>query len=200
MIKVFILAIVGLMLFSGCSTKVASITEYKLSTPRKVESLSSNSAKKTTLKVLDAYAKEQLMQSSMYYGVGKLHLYRYNESSWLIAPNKAITQKLMLMLEDTNTFSSVVSEHSRARTDKILEIEVEDFMHYFAEDEKSSFVNIAFRLTLIDRESSTIIASQSFKARDSVATQNAQGGVETLDTLLNTLLQKSTKWLAKTCQ
>jgi cholesterol transport system auxiliary component len=200
MLKVVMPAVVGFMLFSGCSTKVPHVSEYKLSTPKKVERLSCNTSKKITLKVLDAYAKEQLMQSSMYYGVGKLHLYKYNESAWIVAPNRAITEKLILTLEGTNLFRSVVSEHSRARTDRVLEVEVEDFMHYFAEDEKSSFVHIAFRLTLIDKESSKIIASKSFEAKKDVLTQNAEGGVEALDALLDKELKESAEWLSKRCQ
>jgi ABC-type uncharacterized transport system auxiliary subunit len=100
-------------------------------------------------------------------------------------------------LREQKIFANVLLEQSRAKSEYLLEVSVEDFEQYFSEDEKKSWAKVVLHYNLIDLKNSRVVASHTFFAKQDVQQLNALGGEKTLEVLLTQVVQKSGDWLAK---
>ena len=82
----------------------------------------------------------------------------------------------------------------------ILETNIEDFMQYFSEDEKESFVQVRINLTLIDVKTSKVLATKTFESKIKVDSINSDAGVKQLNIALENVLKSSAEWFGEVCQ
>ena len=198
--KYFFISLFSILL-SGCvTTIVPAKSEYRINTDIEAQKSESNSCKRKSLKVAQAFSSGTLMSKHMLYAIGDNKQYAYAESLWAENPNLVITSKVVKLVRETELFQNVQISKSRARNDFILEINIEDFMQYFDATSLHSHANISLTLTLIDIKSNRVIATQSFDAKVNVQDLNAQGGVQGLKEALNIILKDINIWIVGVCK
>jgi ABC-type uncharacterized transport system auxiliary subunit len=197
--KIFLISLVGLF-FVACSTTYPAITEYRISVPKQKVKSPESSCKRDTLKVSQVFVTSSLMSKEMKYVVGEYKEYSYNESEWAEQPNKALSDAIVKVLEDSGLFAHVSSYKSFSSSNYTLETNVAAFTQHFSSDEKSSFVKIDMTFSLIDNSSAMVIASKHIVKEKKVMKADAQSGVTALNELLFTTLQEMTQWIAKGCK
>jgi len=197
------LAIFLLFIFAGCSSKVPIATKYKINASVQSNEYDNSEKKQClahSLKVMQSFSSGMLMSSDMYYIIDDNKLYPYSESKWAISPNRTVSQKLYETLRDLNLFKTVQNSKSRTITSWILESQVEDFMQYYENDNKNSFVKVSINMTVFQNKTSKVIASKVFKSKVQTQTKDAQGGVKALDIALKEILTQTSQWLVEECQ
>jgi len=188
------------LFFLGCSRTSPMITEYRIAAKESKVSLESASCKEDTIKVSQAFVKSSLMSKEMKYVVGDYEEYSYNQSEWAEHPNKAITNAVVASLEDAGIFANVTSYKSFSSSKYTLEINVADFTQYYSSDEKSSTANLDITFSLIDNQTSLIIASKHIVKKKKTQKADAKSGVLALNALLAQSLDELKIWIAKSCK
>jgi cholesterol transport system auxiliary component len=196
----YILLVFSLVVFLGCSRVVPSVTEYKIVTDIDTKTLNAKSCRDKSLKVAQAFSSSSLMSQQMNYTKVLTKQYRYSQAEWSESPNLAISAEFLKHIQKADIFKSVLSSKSRSKSDMILEINIEDFMQYFSEDESRSYVNVALTLSLLDRKNSQVLATKNFRLTSDVEVLNADGGVQMLNKTLQKTLQQSMGWLDGVCK
>jgi len=197
--KTVLLSILGLF-FVACSTTYPAITEYRITVPTLKQQALNSSCKEHTLKVSRVFVKSSLMGKEMKYIVGEYKEYAYNKSEWAEQPNKALSDMIVKVVEDSGTFAHVSSYKSFSSSDYTLETNVAEFTQHFSSDEKNSFVKIDMTFSLIDNNSAMVVASKHIVNEKKVTHPDAQSGVQALNELLLSTLHEMTQWLAKGCK
>lgn len=196
----FLLAAFVIFLFGGCTKTVPAISEYKVNSNVYEKSFNAEGCKDKSLKIAQSFSPSVLTNLDIMYGVGEHRQFRYSQSKWVQSPNSAITSEIVNFLKSTELFSSVNVPKSRAKTDYILEANIENFMQYFSEDEKSSFVKVSITFSLIDTAKNSVIATKNFKMTQRAQTLDAEGGVIALNKALKEVLEQSGFWLNERCR
>lgn len=186
-------------ILSACSITKPAMSEYRIASNVKINTLDSNSCKEKSLKVAHAFSSKSLMADSMKYVVAEHKEYAYNESKWAQSPNASITQLLVKTIRDAEIFSSVESFKSRSRSDFILESNIDEFMQYFSKDEKESLVKVSISLSLINSKTGLVMNTKRFTKTIKTKTADANGGVEALNEAVVEIMQSITIWLSKEC-
>lgn len=187
-------------LFVGCSTATPAVSEYRINVESVPSALTQTGCKKHSLKVAQAFSSTSLMTKDMNYGQGAHKQYKFTQSQWAESPNRAISAEIVEYLKLTKLFKNVQISKSRSKNGLLLETNIEDFMQYFSEDEKESFVQVRINLTLIDVESSKVLATQTFESKIKVDSINADAGVQNLNIALENVLKDSNEWLNEVCK
>ena len=191
-----------LFIFTGCGTKVAVPTKFKLNTPTDLYQISNESSKckDESLKIMQSFSSSMLMSKEMYYVVDSNKVYPYSAAQWAITPNRIVSDEYFKMLRDLNLFSSVGNSKSRTNTSWLLETKLEDFMQYYENDNSSSYVIVSINLTILDSQKSEVISTKLFKSKMVVDIVDASGGVVALNKALSDVLSQSALWLNETCK
>ena len=200
MIKtIFIL--LSVIFLSGCvTTTTPPMNEFRVNSNLSFRTLSEGQCHEKSLKVAEAFSSNSLKSLKMKYAYGKNKQFIYSQSQWALSPNQAITSEIINLLRDLELFSSVQISKSRSRNDMLLEISIDEFMQYFSEDGSRSYVNVVLSLTLLDTKTKTIFATKTFKQKSDVERLSAEGGVESLNTALRTILLSSSIWFEDICR
>lgn len=188
------------LLFSGCIGSTPTVSEYRVNTEIKSKNFTHNGCETKSLKVAKAFSSNSLMTLNMNYGQGKHKQYVFSQSQWAESPNRALTSEMLKYIQSTNLFKNVQISKSRSRNGLLLETNIEDFMQYFSEDEKKSFVKVAITLTLIESKNSEVLATRTFNSTLDVEELSANGGVKALNRALENILQESGVWLNGVCR
>jgi len=196
----YFLTLLIMVSFWGCSTVVPSVTEYRVITDIPFKHLQSENCKNKSLKVAQAFSSTSLMSQRMRYTHGLTKQYLYSQAQWSESPNLAITGEFLKHIQKADIFKSVLNSKSRSKSDMILEINIEDFMQYYSEDESKSYVNVALTLSIIDAKSSKVLESKSFEIKSDVDQLDAAGGVKMLNKTLQEIIAQSIKWLSGVCK
>jgi ABC-type uncharacterized transport system auxiliary subunit len=196
----YILAILLVAVFVGCTTTYPPVTEYRIEALPKRVNFKQSSCKAHSLKVSQVFVKSALMSKKMKYVVNAYEEYAYNQSEWAEDPNKAITDVLVSDLEQTGIFDTVTSYKSFSSSDYTLECRIADFTQYFTENEKHSFVKIAMTFTLIDNKTAKVIATKTIQDKMDTKQADAKSGVVALNRLLQKSLVSLNSWLAGSCR
>ena len=200
MVKI-VFIILSVVLFSGCvMTTTPPMNEYRVNADLSFSALSEGKCNKKSLKVAQAFSANSLKSLKMKYAQGENKLFSYSQSQWALSPNQAITSEVMTLLKDLELFSSVQIAKSVSRNDMLLEINIDEFMQYFSEDAKSSYVKVIISFTLLDTHSKKIVATKTFREKNSVALLNADGGVKALNASLRNILLQSSIWFEGVCR
>lgn len=193
-------AAIFILLLSGCSVTKPAITQYKLSLKDFSSKSYTNSCKEKSLKVSSAFSSNSLMTDEMSYMQDRYKIYSYSQARWSNSPNQEISSQILAALRDAKLFASVQNPKSRASSDLILEINIEDFMQYYNKDLSISYTNISICFTLIDAKSNETIASKHFSVKKDVKSLDALGGVETLDAGLEEVINEGLEFLSGACR
>ena len=199
----FLLPIFLLLIFLGCGTKVPVATKYKISTKVKFENIlnkENSICKNNSLKVMQSFSSSMLMSKEMHYVVNSNKVYPYSVAQWAITPNRTVTDEYFKMLRDLNIFKSIQNSKSRTQASWLLELKVEDFMQYYENDNKSSYVVVSVNLIILDSETSNVIGTKVFTSKLDVETMDANGGVLGLNKALANVLSQSASWLSEECK
>ena len=195
-----LLIVLSAFLFIGCSTTTPAISEYRINVKSTTSAFTQMGCKEDSLKVAQAFSASSLMTHDMNYGQGMHKQYKFTQSQWAESPNRAITTEIVEYLKSTKLFKNVQISKSRSKNGLILETNIEDFMQYFSEDEKESFVSVRINLTLIDVKTSKVLATKTFESKIEVDGINADTGVKNLNIVLEKVLNSSGKWLSEVCK
>ena len=196
----YIFLLFSVLVFFGCSRVVTpAVTQYRVLTNISDKTQDMVGCKKS-IKIAQAFSSSSLMSQHMNYTQGSTKLYAYSQAQWAESPNLAITNEFFKHIQKADIFQTVLSSKSRSKADMLLEINIEDFMQYFNEDETKSYVHIALSLTLLDTKTSKPIATKSFEVREDVKTLDASGGVDALNHALEVIINKSIKYLEGKCR
>ena len=198
-VKAFCLAWFGILLLSGCTSPTPARDEYRLTTLVPTLQVKQTQCLKKTLKVDHALSDNLFVSSKMYYAQGKYKQYAYARSRWVQSPNDQITQSVTEYIRAMHLFKSVQNANSKTKNDFRLEINIEDFMQYFDENEKNSYAKVALTCHLINTKTHTVYATKSFTFVVQANSDNALGGVEALNKALNTFLKECGMWLRGVC-
>ncbi len=199
MIRVVLVAFIA-FLSVGCSVSTPAVSEYRIDIEPSVTEFTQRGCKEQSLKVAQAFSSSSLMSHDMNYGQGNHKQYTFTQSEWAESPNRAITAEILEYVKATKLFKNVQNPKSRSRNEVVLEINIEEFMQHFSEDEKKSFVKVSINLTLIDVKTSKVLATKTFNSRVEVDDIHADAGVKYLNIALEKVLVKSGEWLGEVCK
>lgn len=197
--KLLLIAFITFLLV-GCSTTTPAVSEYRINVESVPSILTQTGCKERSLKVAQAFSSSSLMTNDMNYGQGTHKQYKFTQSQWAESPNRAISAEIVEYLKSIKLFKNVQISKSRSKNGLLLETNIEDFMQYFSEDEKESFVNVRINLTLIDVESSKVLATETFESKIKVDSINADAGVQHLNIALENVLKSSGEWFSGVCK
>ena len=187
-------------LFVGCSTTIPAVSEYRINIASSPSVFAQTGCKEQSLKIAQAFSSSSLMTQNMSYGQGNHKQYAFTQSQWAESPNRAISTEILEYVRSTKLFKNVQISKSRTVNGLLLETNIDDFMQYFSEDEKESFVLVRINLTLIDVKTSKVIATKTFYSRMEVDNINADDGVKNLNIALKNVLDESAEWFGEICK
>lgn len=185
---------------TGCSTTTPAVSEYRIDVVPASAVFSQTGCKEESLKIAQAFSSTSLMSHEMNYGQGLHKQYKFTQSQWAESPNRAITSELLEYIKSTKLFKNVQISKSRSKNGLLLETNIEDFMQYFSEDEKESFVRVRINLTLIDVKTSSVLATETFESKIEIDSINADAGVQYLNIALQNVLNESGQWFGEVCK
>lgn len=196
----YIVYVFIVFLLGGCGTKVPNMAEYRLDTNPSQKVYEQNVCKQSSLKVQKAFSSTTLMTREMKYMKGTFLQKSYSQSQWVSSPNKIITKEILKYVESTELFNTVQVANSRTKSDLVLETHIEEFIQYFSEDEKSSYVQVVINFTLSKNKNRKILDSRTFETQVDVKTLDAKGGVVALNQALEKILDDMGLWLGESCR
>ena len=196
--RYYLIILVGLW-FGGCSVTKPPLTEYSIDINLPIIESTSKECSLKSIKVAQSFSSNKLKTLNMNYAQDNTKIYTYSLSVWAESPNDAITSQVVKILREKKIFNNVQISRSRAKSDFILEVNIEKFIQSFNKDLTNSYADVFITFSLIDAKTNKVIASQNFKAKEG-ALGDANGGVKALTNALSTVLVKSTDWLEEVCR
>jgi len=194
------LLLIMMVIFTGCTVNVPHISEYRIDAGESETVFTQKSCSDKSLRVSQVFSSSSLMSKKMKYAHGSYIQNDYSESQWALSPSRALTSEILKSVRSSELFSSVLSYKTRSRSNYMLESSVEDFMQYFSEDEKNSYVRVAIVMSLVESKSGEVVSSERFIVKKETKSSDAKGGVEALNAALKELLSQSNKWLSEECK
>lgn len=190
-----------LFFISGCTTIKPTVTEYKLIQKDKERSIiSASECKDKTLKISQAIAPVSLNSLSMEYTESKNMVFTYSQARWQDSPANLITMEVLKRVRDAGLFKIVNTSKSNAKSDLVLEIDIEEFMQYYDKKVHSLHVRSAITFNLLKDKDKSIIASRNFSSDIDAKSADASGGVEALSKALNKIMDENIEWLESICR
>lgn len=190
-----------ILFITGCSiVPHPAITEYRIDTKNiEFKHKKGDGCISKSLKVAEAFSSSLLMSSDMSYVTDNNKQFTYTQSQWSQSPNHAITSEILNLLRDMKIFKTVQISKSRTRNDLILETSIDEFMQYFINNGKESYVEVRISLTLVDTKTSKAISTKTFSSKVDSISLDAEGGVVALNKALVNVLKQSSNWLMEIC-
>ena len=190
---------IAVFLFSGCTLTQPFVSEYRINAQVKSKASDAKKCSQKSIKVAQSFSTSALASSKMNYAKGAHKQFAYTQSEWADAPNRAINAQIVKLLRETKLYKSVQTSKSRSASEFIVEINIEDFMQYFNEDETESYANVLVSLTLLETASNKVIATQTFASKMKSQTLDANGGVNALNSALEDVLAQMNVWFIGVC-
>jgi len=187
-------------LFGGCSIKVPAVTSYKIDTKVKTKRIMTNGCKKSSIKVAKAFAPTYLSMTDMFYVVDGQKQLSYNSSKWAISPKSMVTQEFEKLLRDSNFYGVVTSYKSRAKTDFVVEVSIDEFMQHFSKDLKRTYGVVTLTLNIINTKTLKVVSSKHFTYRVDTNSLDADGGVDSLKIALSEVLSEVNDYFIENCR
>ena len=188
------------MFMVGCTVTKPHVTEYTLSPNVKNQEQKAHSCKTKSLKVGQVFSSNSLMTQKMKYIEVEYRESAFTQSKWARTPNRAISDELVKSIRNSTLFANVSSFKSRAKSDLVLETNVEKFMQYFDEDGEKSYVEVVVTMNLLNAKDSKIVSSFTSSISVDTLSADAKGGVVALNSALSQVLLQTNEWLAKVCK
>lgn len=192
--KQTILAILTLMLFSGCSIKETSLKPYSytLEPMLKLERFSEHN--KDVLKVAYIDAPSRLnTRAILYKKDGAMQPYKYG--TWSETPPLKLQHLITEALMDQHHFSSVIAGTSMASNNLVLEPILQNFEEVFRED-GSSYVYVSLRFRVVEIKSGEVLGSVKLSSKKDVTNTNgAAGTVEAFNAATAEVIKSLSLWI-----
>ena len=192
--KQTILAILTLMLFSGCSIKETSLKPYSytLEPMLKLERFSEHN--KDVLKVAYIDAPSRLnTRAILYKKDGAMQPYKYG--TWSETPPLKLQHLITEALMDQHHFSSVIAGTSMASNNLVLEPILQNFEEVFRED-GSSYVYVSLRFRVVEIKSGEVLGSVKLSSKKEVTNTNgAAGTVEAFNAATAEVIKSLSLWI-----
>lgn len=187
------------VLLSGCSVTTPSITHYRID-PNLQITPSQVPMQKYSIKVTPTFSNSSLSNNAMHYRVAEYKEYTYSQASWVESPNRAVANRLTQALAESKLFNGVYGYKSINKGDLVLEVDLQEFIQSFDEENKVSSVKAAIGFHLIERKSGKLIASKTFVKTLQSKTLDAKGGVAGLNIALGEIMEETVVWLGEKIQ
>lgn len=192
--KQTILAILTLMLLSGCSVKETSLKPYSytLEPMLKLERFSEHN--KDVLKVAYIDAPSGLnTRAILYKKDGAMQPYKYG--TWSEIPPLKLQHLITEALMDQHHFSSVIAGTSMASNNLVLEPILQNFEEVFRED-GSSYVYVSLRFRVVEIKSGEVLGSVKLSSKKDVTNTNgAAGTVEAFNAATAEVIKSLSLWI-----
>jgi cholesterol transport system auxiliary component len=192
--KQTILAILTLMLLSGCSVKETSLKPYSytLEPMLKLERFSEHN--KDVLKVAYIDAPSGLnTRAILYKKDGAMQPYKYG--TWSETPPLKLQHLITEALMDQHHFSSVIAGTSMASNNLVLEPILQNFEEVFRED-GSSYVYVSLRFRVVEIKSGEVLGSVKLSSKKEVTNTNgAAGTVEAFNAATAEVIKSLSLWI-----
>ena len=192
--KQTILAILTLMLLSGCSVKETSLKPYSytLEPMLKLEHFSEHN--KDVLKVAYIDAPSGLnTRAILYKKDGAMQPYKYG--TWSETPPLKLQHLITEALMDQHHFSSVIAGTSMASNNLVLEPILQNFEEVFRED-GSSYVYVSLRFRVVEIKSGEVLGSVKLSSKKDVTNTNgAAGTVEAFNAATAEVIKSLSLWI-----
>ena len=195
-----LIACFALIIVSACSFKEPYKKQYTLDVQTEAPTQRGMMCQDKSLKVSQAFSSNRLMDRQMSYIEGAYREYAFSESEWAQSPNSIITQKLISSIRQSGLFKSVEGYKSRSKSDYLLESTIEEFVQYYSEDAKHSYVKAVMHFVLIDAKSSEVISSKSLSKKIELQSLKADEGVSALSKALSEIFKEKNIWLSEECR
>jgi len=195
-----IFALILMIFLSGCSFNKVAPKEYTLSLVHTAHNSKVQGCKDKTLKVKNVFGSSDIMSERMSYAMGDLEYYHYSQARWQEAPAEILTQKILEHLRDTDIFKEVIAPSSRAKGEWLFETNILRFVQKFDHNAQNSKVELKMHLSIVDRRDETIVSSKTLTLFLDAPSDDAHGGVEALNAVLQKGLQQQQEWLEGVCQ
>ena len=196
----YLIIVISIVLFFGCSTIKTPITEYRIVADNKAFKTKANGCNDKSIKVAQAFSSSSLMSMKMNYILSNNKTFSYSQAQWSETPNRAISLEVLKQIRESEIFKNAQSSRSRTNSDLLLEISIEDFIQYYDDDLSESYVIVAINFSLIDMRTNEVRAAKTFRSKIIADTTDALGGAEALNKALSDVLSKNRVWLAGECK
>jgi len=197
--KYFLVVLVGFV-FTGCLVTKTPVSEYMIDANMVNKNIILNGCCTKSIKVAKSFSSLKLQTLNMNYTQGNNKLFSYSQSVWAESPNNAITLEILKLLRDKKLFKTVQTSKSRAKSDLILETNIEKFIQYFDDKLESSYVEVSITFTIIDAKTNKVVSSRNFQAKELSSSLDAMGGVKALNLALSKVLSKSMYLFEEVCK
>ncbi len=188
------------LLFSACTIKKPSVTEYRIITNNIILKNKINGCRNKSIKIAQAFSSASLMSTNMDYILENNKTFSYSQSQWKSTPNRAISLEVLKNIRESKLFKYTQNSKTRSKSDLLLETNIEDFTQYYNDDLSISYVKIVISFTLIDIKTNNVIAADTFKVKLDTVSNDAQGGTSALNVALSSVLEQMTQWIGSTCK
>jgi cholesterol transport system auxiliary component len=120
----------------------------------------------------------------------------YRLSRWVAPPAELLTMRLLESTAAVNTGFTLASADGN-RTGYVIEVALEEFIHEFESPTISRGI-VQVRASLVDRSTGEIIAQQTLRAEELVASADAPGAVRALTGATNAIIARLMTWIGLT--
>lgn len=186
--KYFILIIA--IFFNSCGVKTHKASNYHFINIQNYKRIYKTLP--YTIKVLTPKGISYINSSDMKY-IKNAQIFSYAYNEWGENPSKQIKLDFVKSLINSNLFSNVISDDSRARYDFILESTVFSFEQIFKEEQ--SFVRFLINVRILDKNSN-IIQSKNFNFLKPTNTNDASGFKFAIQEVLTSFYEQNIKWIS----
>ncbi len=192
-----LLAIIMMILASGCSSKTAkTIDVYTLT--YQGHSTKNISTPKTdkVLKITLPQSSKEIQKNKILYANTPQQREAYAYSRWSDTPNQMIEQFLVSHLNHSGLFKAVIPNMSQVKPEWILESNIEDFYQNF-DDKKKAFSIVNIQFFLINKKDKKLIARYHISVKVPSSSLDARGGVQAFNLALEKVAKELQMWLKK---
>lgn len=184
------LYLIALFTLWGCSAP--SINEYTLLTTQTVyQDKAPLSSKSLSVALSKSVASLSGKNIIYLHENGETGAYLY--SRWSDTPSLMLQRSLLTSLYAQGVFSSLSPSTSVAKSDWMLESDLDAFTHRILNDKSDGYIDITYRL--IDTQSKRQIASKRFVVSYPSTSADATGGVNALKSSEHELNRQCIEWL-----
>lgn len=187
-----VVGMIFMILFAGCSTKMAPQKIYTLQTPE-VNTAYKKSDKNKTIMVMQPQSLKEVMSQKMRFSYSSTEQGAYLNSKWSNDLGKLFQGTLIYTLQSSGMFKGVVSYASTAQADYRLESTIFDFSHHVRDNASHAIVSIQF--TLVSTHTGKLVKSRRFSYSEATKTTDAEGYVEATNRALGRLSSDLLLWL-----
>jgi cholesterol transport system auxiliary component len=191
-----LVAIVVLLLFSGCALRLGAGVDAKSyfvlndSCPVDRESFSE---KDLTILVRDTTSSRFLNSQRIIYSNSPVRRQNYQFSYWVEPPAKRFSMLLVRRLEKCGLFENVTKRSSSAAGDLQINTEIIEFYHDTAS--RPGKARVVVNAELLDLHKFEIVSQKEFEAVVDVKSYDVEGAVEAFSAAVSKVLDDLSDWL-----